>query len=522
MSMDQKLAQVAGGLKRLLKNSAGNVSIFLGIAAIPMFLGMGTAVDSILASREKTAFQAALDAATVAVAADDRSDFTGLSVSDKATKLEKLRLMAETFLKSNYVSGTGGATDITITLAIDGNKISTTAHHSYPTAIMGLIGISEISMNLASETQRAHSGGVELTMVMDTTGSMDWNAAGNFTNDDTVRRITGSRLAARQLLTTIYGGTATAFPDNPNIRLSFVPFAMAVNLDNTIADFQSGWIDTLHLNPLSSLNKNAGRIAKDNYAAWNGNWTGCVETRAMTTGVAGTDFNLNDAAPVATTPATLFPAYYNPNGGNGGPTSGCAATNIVPMTYKRAKVEQGITDMSALGGTVIPEGLAWGWRTISPTEPFTKVEASANQPAALIAPYHDSKWHKIMVLMTDGDNRVTAGAYSSYGYSNIAVDANNRYGVITTTTNSTADAVLDGVIDGNLTTLCNNVKAEGVELYVTGFGTSMSQATRDILKTCATSPSSTHYADAADNAALLKFFKQIGDNINNNLLYVSK
>ena len=37
--------------------------------------------------------------------------------------------------------------------------------------------------------------------------------------------------------------------------------------------------------------------------------------------------------------------------------------------------------MTARGPTVIPEGLAWGWRVLSPTEPFTKVEAGPTQPA---------------------------------------------------------------------------------------------------------------------------------------------
>jgi Flp pilus assembly protein TadG len=523
MSMDQKSAGIAAGLKRLLKDSAGNVSIFLGIAAIPMFLGLGTAIDSIRASREQTAFQAALDAATIAVAADARSDFTGLDASQKESKRLLLQTMAQNYLNQNYVSGTGGISDVTVALTIDGRNINTAASHVFPTAIMGLVGINSMTMNLTSQTKRAQSGGVELTMVMDTTGSMDWNASGGTTNVVNDKRITGSRAAARTLLSIIYGGTAAAFPDNANIRLSFVPFAMAVNLDNAIPDFQAGWVDTAHLNPLSSLNKSKATMNnKDNYAAWNGNWTGCVEARAMSTGAAGTDYNLNDAAPVASNPATLFPAFYNADS-NTPAATGCAATNIIPMTYKRATVEQGITDMQALGGTIIPEGLAWGWRTISPTEPFTQVAASPNQAAATIAPYHDTKWHKIMVLMTDGDNRVPADGngnslyYSSYGYPNMATGPNNRFGTSTTSA-TTANAL----IDSNLTALCNNVKAQGIELYVTGFGTSMTQATRNILRSCASAPASSHYSDAADNATLLSFFTQIGNNINENALYVSQ
>ena len=79
---------------------------------------------------------------------------------------------------------------------------------------------------------------------------------------------------------------------------------------------------------------------------------------------------------------------------------------MVPLTYDRSKVETGINAMTARGPTVIPEGLAWGWRVLSPTEPFTKVEAGPTQAASTISPYNDARWQKIMVLMTDGENDV--------------------------------------------------------------------------------------------------------------------
>jgi hypothetical protein len=449
-----------------------------------------------------------------------------LSVSDKATKLEKLRLMAETFLKSNYVSGTGGATDITITLAIDGNKISTTAHHSYPTAIMGLIGISEISMNLASETQRAHSGGVELTFVMDTTGSMNWDAAGNNTSDDTVRRITGAKNAVKKLLSTIYGDTFNGSgvavnpkTENENIRVALVPFATAVRLAATTTEPISGWIDTTGANPLSNLQGGG-----NNYSKWSGSWSGCVEARSSSLG-----YNVDDTAPVGTAGNTLFPAYYNPNSGDH--SSSCAASSLVPMTYKRASIETGIDNMAPSGSTLIPEGLAWGFRTLSPTEPYTKVEASTTYPQALLSNFNDTKWHKIMVLMTDGDNSLGEKyssssdkyytAYSSYGYSNEANVSNNRFGQVILKSNSgDASAAAETILDANVITLCNAIKAQGIELYVTGFGSTISASALTNLTNCATNAS--HYASSSDNAALLKFFKQIGDNINNNLLYVSK
>lgn len=57
-----------------------------------------------------------------------------------------------------------------------------------------------------------------------------------------------------------------------------------------------------------------------------------------------------------------------------------------------------INALVADGNTVIPAGLLWGWRVLSPTVPFTQG-----------APYDDEKWIKALVLLTDGENMVSGG-----------------------------------------------------------------------------------------------------------------
>ncbi len=143
------------------------------------------------------------------------------------------------------------------------------------------------------------------------------------------------------------------------------------------------------------------------------------------------------------------------------------------MTYKRANVEAGITAMAAAGNTLIAEGVAWGWRVLSPTEPFTKVEASASFPADTISTYHHPRWLKIMVIMTDGDNDISAGVdtlngttYTAYGRGKETL-ASNRFG---TTSNSSIMPALDTA----MSEACAKAKAEGIELYVTSFGTGVS------------------------------------------------
>ena len=96
-----------------------------------------------------------------------------------------------------------------------------------------------------------------------------------------------------------------------------------------------------------------------------------------------------------------------------GPWQGCEGIQpIVPLTSTRKPLKDGIDALEAEGNTHIPQGVVWGWRVLSPSEPFTQG-----------APYSDEFWHKIMVVMTDGDNTIATtsdtinkSAYSAYGY----------------------------------------------------------------------------------------------------------
>ena len=176
--------------------------------------------------------------------------------------------------------------------------------------------------------------------------------------------------------------------------------------------------------------------------------------------------------------------------------------------------------MTASGSTVIPEGLAWGWRVLSPTEPFTKVEAGPTQAAATLSPYNDVQWQKIMVLMTDGENDVLSngnevsslngGWYSAYGRSKATTS--NRFGTTTT-------SQVNGALDTAMLSICTKIKNEGITLYTVAFRVS-STTIQNNLKNCATSL--THYSYAADGVALAAVFDHIGENVANTTIRLNK
>ncbi len=579
-------------LKAFRINQLGSVTQITAVAALPMFLAAGAAIDTVRINREQVAFDAAVDAAALAVAADDRASLAGLSEGQSSSRIAELEAFARQYMAENYTPQYGSSTDMGVDIDITGSAIDLTATHTFPTTIMSLTGIDEINLTAHSQIMKAMRP-IEIALVMDTTGSM--------ATDD---KITGAKNAARALLNTLYAGSAASVPESEFIRVALVPFAAGVRLNRNAYDFNLGWIDTTGLNPISKLNFNSATW--NNYMAWGRlktsastflQWNGCVETRMRTTGVAGTDYNINDAAPTTFTPATLFPAYFSPDtpsirdrspynstwrgrnyygtyidedadtpdpipdptpdettgmvltaaatfttagllnrqdnqlkydgrviaaetsASTAGPWSGCAKSTIVPLTHKRSDIEAGITAMTAAGPTLIAEGVSWGYRVLSPTEPFTQVQGTASIPNSTVSTYGHPRWRKIMVVMTDGDNDLNAGldtlngtVYSAYGRG-METLATNRFG-------STSSSNKMTELDNAMLAACTKVKAEGTELYVTSFGNGVSSSTRARLQACATDAD--NYQHASSSADLAAFFNHIGEDVLNKSIYVSK
>jgi Flp pilus assembly protein TadG len=574
--------------KRFLKDQSGSVLQILGLSAVPLFLATGAAVDMMRATREQAAFYGSVDAAALAIAGDDKSATVGVDTATLATNKVYLEDLAKKYILADYRGDTGSPPSISTNVTVTGQSVVLKSSLTFPTTIMSLAGIQSMTINASSTIKKAIRP-IELTMVMDTTGSM--------ANDN---KMSGAKSAAHTLLEKVYGGTLAAKANSEFLRVSLVPFAAGVRLDQNAFDFDMNWIDTSGSNPLSRVNIDAAAPASwNNFTAWGKMkvdsstslaWNGCVEARAR--GTAGsTDYIVNDVAPQQSNTATLFPAYFAPDtplkpytdsrgrtkyqsmgpdyisedGGSPdevsglsptekaswddvemvkrqenwrkydgrlvgseaapldsqgeGPWSNCAASKVVPMTYDRAKIETGIDSMAPNGNTLIAEGLSWGWRTISPGAPFTKVQGSGSIPASVVSPYGDPRWQKVMILMTDGDNNVSENskywnnsAYSAYGF--IGEPGMQRFN--STNGNSAADE-----LDTNMLTVCQKIKDQNIELYVTSFGSSgISNTSKTRLQTCATTPD--HYTHATTTADLVTFFDHVGANVLNKMIYVSK
>ena len=207
-----------------------------------MMIAAGAAIDTVRINREQVAFDAAVDSAALAVAADDRASLSGLSESQAATRIAELEAYAKKYMEENYTPQFGSNPVMDVHIDITGQYIELTAAHDFPTTIMSLTGIDKINLVATSQIMKAMRP-IELALVMDTTGSMA-----------TDNKIDGAKTAARDLLNTVYGGTLAQVPESEYLRVALVPFAAGVRLNPSAYDFNLGWIDTTGLNPLSKLN----------------------------------------------------------------------------------------------------------------------------------------------------------------------------------------------------------------------------------------------------------------------------
>lgn len=201
-----------------------------------------------------------------------------------------------------------------------------------------------------------------------------------------------------------------------------------------------------------------------------------------------------------------------------GPNRGCP-TPIVPLTSNETLVQSNIAAMRhwSGGGTNQAEGLAWGWRVLSPTAPFTEG-----------ASYGDDV-RKVIVLMSDGENTnvgndpVVGSDYSAYNHMGFWRDVAGGdlltqllfgllHGVLPPQYRRNIDSQNEYVtyVNARQAQLCTNIKNAGIEIYTVIFRET-DQTTENLMRNCATTNGHFYRADNAEE--LSNAFEAIGTGI---------
>jgi Flp pilus assembly protein TadG len=251
-------------------------------------------------------------------------------------------------------------------------------------------------------------------------------------------------------------------------------------------------------------------------------WSGCIEERRTYQNIDPTDPSLDwspvpsvandmnidmvpDMSDINTQWKPALPdALIDPsNGASGSNTLSCPAQATRLQTYPTPSTfETDVDSLIARGSTYHDVGLIWGARFMSPTGIFAAANATTPSGGAI---------QRHMIFMTDGDTGTCSGAYSPHGVVGFGDRRQTTKASIPDNGGSLCNNdFLNKIVDARTAAACTAIKNMNITLWVIGFGTGVSAATKTRLTNCA-SPSS--YFDAADSAALNTKFKQIADDI---------
>lgn len=526
-------------LKQLIYDRSGHFAILASILSIPLLLAVGLSIDYVNISRVKSELQQSIDIAALAVARE------GDSISQARAEEIAAKFLAENFQFPHSAP----------TVTISGTKVLVRASASVPINFGGLFGTPAADISADASTTISYAN-YEIALALDTTGSM-----------------AGGKLAAmKDAVSGLIDAMEAQNTRADSLKFSVVPFSSKVNVGaqfgpaysplGAVSRQPADWLDTQAQSPIAQNDLDPGVSRFVMMKQLQTTWEGCVESRYST---AANPYDVNDAPPNASDPATLFvPAFASdepdsgpyPNSyitdgaytiGSGAPLQRMSRYGAVyAPAFKAlpfpgqvsdaaswAPVTADFSNQKFYGSYPVPKGPNFGC-DVQPLLPlttnFNAVRAKVNSLQALGStnilegavwgwktlssrppftegrPGNNAGTRKIMVLLTDGTNNlgpISNALGSSHSSYGYLVDG--RLGM----TSGSAVAVTDAM---NAKTLaaCANAKDDNIEIYTIRLE-EPNVVTGNMLRDCATDAD--HYIDVPNRALLDKAFEKIKEKI---------
>lgn len=500
-------------VERYWASERGNFAIMFAVVLPVILASVGLVVDLSTMISAKSRLQSSLDSALLAASRLKDPNQSRQQIFDD--------FLAVNLMSESEIVNVQGELEVDKGL----NYIETTGTVSADVKLSMMRYFGNASRVTVTSSAFESTTKLEVAMVLDNTGSMG------------SARMTALRGAATALVNILEGAKSA----NREVRAALVPFVTTVNVKGD--GYNAAWIDSQAKAPYHGANfelKSNGKPYNhlDLFTQLNVAWKGCVEARPS-------PHNLDDTAPVATTPATLFvPAFApdnpgaaaaSPNDGtkwnnsylgdsngandsakqkqvaryfnastprhiseNGPRTTGpnyACPTPIVPLTDDFGKLRTEIGKMIYWegSGTNVSEGLAWGMRVLSPGEPYTQGE-----------PFKLEGTSKVVVVFTDGENTV-------FGASDVTSFNTSDYGAYSFLDSNRMGTTNRGSALTNVNTwtqtMCTRLKDQDVQIFTVLLGADTA-ANRELYSKCASTPE--NYYPTDDLTQLKVVFEKIG------------
>ena len=456
------IGQLTRTTRSFSRDKSGAVAIIFGLVAITVVVLIGGAVDYGRWLNAKTQAVSALDSAVLAAGRVIQTNGNLSEARDAADKYYNK-------MKSHLTQSDSTSFNI----IENGTKIQGTVTAKVATPFMGIVGVSDLEINLAAEAVLSSGGNshtnIEITMMLDVTGSMG------------TTKLNDMKLAAKDLINIVVWQDQSQYTS----KIALVPFSPAVNVgpffEAVTGKNPAGSPGTppSYNYPSNCYNKK-GNVKKSckNKPEYQTD-PGTPATPAMATCVVDrTDSHkYTDKAPG---PGAWIPTWNESNSSYAGQTSCTPSVTIMPLTNDKDALKSHIDSFWSSGMTAGALGTAWAWHMISPD--WASIWPLASQPA----PYSDLTrlnsrgepvLRKIAILLTDGVYNQYAGSYSS------------------------------GAVSTHAKQICTAMKAKGITVYTIGFAIGSSGTAYDTMRDCATTPS--HFFNSSSGEELRQAFREI-------------
>lgn len=348
-------------------DQSGNMSYLAIVGSLVMMVFGGVGVDMMHAELKRNKVQNTLDRAVLAAANLDNTQDPDQVVHDYLAAM-----------------GLGDAlTSVEIQQSLTSKSVTATGEAAISSDFMSLIGVNTLDASGRATAVHA-TANVEISMVLDVSGSMGWNS-----------KIVNMRNAANEFIDVLMPEDATALT-----TISVVPYNATVNLGSTTASYFT----------LDDLHDYSNCVTFD--AADFGNTA--ISPSEELTRLAHFDLNSTNVNTTAITNPWC----------KTGDTSSVLVHNSDPATLKAH-----INALNAGGNTAIDLGMKWGTALLDPAAGPAVSEmaydglvdpAFAGRPAA----WTDNETSKYIVVMTDGNNTTQYDLkdHLKYGMSDIWID----------------------------------------------------------------------------------------------------
>ena len=203
-------------------------------------------------------------------------------------------------------------------------------------------------------------------------------------------------------------------------------------------------------------------------------------------------------------PEAEFTPYYRQQYTDG-KYCASAASRLKDYYNDKTSFMKYVNDLKPLGGTYHDIGMIWGARFISSEGLFASATPVSNNQADPDNPrvLRGFAVRKFMIFMTDGDLSPYMNLYTTYG----AEELDKRVLGTSTGDDDTLKAEQLSRHLQRFRMACNAARAQGVQLYVIAFSTTLT----DDMRNCASQPSMA--SGITSSPALIAKFKEIGTKV---------